>query len=59
MKSRRVFVTLELDTDMNLSLLKKPAFWKGLWEFSNRPGGVLVVEQANANVARTKKAKRR
>ena len=55
MKPRRVFVTLELETDVVLSVLRNPRTWHGLTSLACRPGGEMIVLQAQANVAVTRK----
>lgn len=50
--ARRVFVTLELETDLPLAILRKREAWRALAGVKRRAGGRLEVLQASANVAR-------
>jgi hypothetical protein len=59
MKTRRVFVTLELETDAPIALLRKAKVWQGITSLGCRPGCRMIVHQAQANVAQSAAPKRK
>lgn len=57
MKSRRVFVTLELETDVPLNVLRDPFTWMVVWDLAHvNKWGKLKAIQAQANAARSMRA---
>ncbi len=60
MKPRRVFVTLELETDLPISTLRRAAWWND-YVFAMRQNDLAQTscEQAQANVVNKQKPKNR
>jgi hypothetical protein len=59
MKARRVFVTVELETDVPLYVLRNARTWHTLTSLACKPGGEMIVLQAQANVAQADKKTRK
>jgi hypothetical protein len=57
-KSRRVFVTLELETNRPLSALRSPKAWSAVLALAGVDPGIVVM-QAQANVAKAVGARKK
>ena len=59
MKTRRVFITLEVETDVPIAQLRRTRTWLNLTSLAGRSGGEMIVHQVQANVSKPKAKTRR